>query len=542
MRGMVIAVLVAWAVVGLPVPAAGQAPMAPRVLVMPFAVQIDRAAPGGAGTALWLGEAASILLSENLSALGVSALSRDERAAVFSRLSLPMSAALTRATTIRVGELVGVSHVVVGEVVLGEKLEVRARLIRLAAGQEMPAVTDSAELATIFDLFSRVALRVAVLTGRPATLAATPARAWPLEAFENYVKGLVANTPAAQQRFLETANRQLPNEPRILMALWSVYTAQSVHDKALAVASAVPADAPQSRLARLAMGLSLIELRRFDGAYQTLSALSATGRSAAVYNALGLVQLRRGGVPPGTASAATYFKRAVDEAPEETEYLFNLGYANALVGNTSEALTWLREVVRFDSADGEAHLVMSAVLTAAGRSAEAQRELELARLLGSEGDAAARSAAPRIPTGLERMSTSLELTPGRVSAAIANPSQRDQRETALFHLSNGRSLVVKRRDREATNELRRAIYLAPYEDEPHLLLGGVYQRAGQLPQAVDEFKVAIWCKESAPARLALAGALLEIGDRPGARREAQRALVLAPGSAEARDLLARIGS
>ena len=528
------------AIVGLLVPilAVAQTPAPQRVLVMPFTVEVRAGAPGGAGTALWLGEAASILLSEDLAARGVRALSREERVAVFERLNLPMSAALTRATTIRVAELIGVAAVVIGELKLGDRLDVRARVIRLESGQEMAAVDDAAELSTIFELFTRVAGKLAPLTGVRNAVPIPAGQPLPLEVFENYVKGLVASAPSAQQRFLETASRQAPNEPRILMALWSVYSAESMHDKALASANAVPANSPLAASARLAMGLSLIELRRFDGAYQTLSALAASGRSAPVANALGVLQVRRGVIPPGTATAASYFKRAVDEAPEETDYLFNLGYAHALSGNVNDALTWLREVVRFDSADGEAHRVMSAVLTGVGRTVEAQRELELARLLGAETEPRATS---RVPAGLERLPPSLELTPGRMNATIANPAQRDQRETAMFHLTNGRSLVAQRRDRDATSELRRAIYLAPYEDEPHLLLGQVYQRAGQLPQAVDEIKVAIWCRETAVARIALAGVLLEMADKPGARREAQRALVLAPGSTEARDLLARIG-
>jgi Tfp pilus assembly protein PilF len=60
-------------------------------------------------------------------------------------------------------------------------------------------------------------------------------------------------------------------------------------------------------------------------------------------------------------------------------------------------------------------------------------------------------------------------------------------------------------------------------------------------QAIDEFTVAIWCRETAAARIALAGALLDRGDRASARREVQRALVLAPESTEAQALLARIG-
>ena len=119
-------------------------------------------------------------------------------------------------------------------------------------------------------------------------------------------------------------------------------------------------------------------------------------------------------------------------------------------------------------------------------------------------------------------------------------ARQEQQEVATFHLDEGRRLFAAQKDREAINELRRAVYLSPYQDEPHLLLGRLYQRGGRLPEAIDEFKVAIWCRESAAARLALGTAFLESGDRPAARREAERALVLQPDSAEARTLLEKI--
>jgi Tfp pilus assembly protein PilF len=130
---------------------------------------------------------------------------------------------------------------------------------------------------------------------------------------------------------------------------------------------------------------------------------------------------------------------------------------------------------------------------------------------------------------------------GLGAGVLAAPAQRDQLETARFHLDRGRALVAEGRDREAEPELRRSIYLAPYEDEPHLLLGRIYQRGGRLGEAIDEYKVAIWCRDSAAARIALASALIESGDRLAARTEIERALVLAPGSVEARALLQKIG-
>ena len=73
-----------------------------------------------------------------------------------------------------------------------------------------------------------------------------------------------------------------------------------------------------------------------------------------------------------------------------------------------------------------------------------------------------------------------------------------------------------------------------------MLLGRIYLRTGRPREAADELRVALWSRESAEARLWLADALLQLGDTEAARTEAARALELAPGSPEAKALLARI--
>ena len=509
-----------------------------RILVMPFSVQAAPTAPGEAGSARWLGEAAASLLADELTASGIGAWPREDRVEVFDRLQVPMTSELARATMIRIGELIGASEIVFGEVRVGESLTVRAHTIRLDTGRQLPDVVETAPHGEMFALFGRVATQIGKHTGRAAAGAVPPPPPMPLAAFENYIKGLMAATPAAQQRFLESAMSVAPRDGRILMALWGVYFDQALHEKALSVASAVPSTSLQHRRARFSVALTLIELKRLDGAYKELGTLYSQRRAAAVSNAIGIVQLRRNAAATGTDSAAFYFERAANEAPGDSDYLFNLGYARALAGDSAGALLWLREAVRHHAADGDAHLVMGAVLGTAGRSAEAQRELDLARLLGTSLDAVP-STLPRVPPSLERMRLTLDDS-ALGTAALAAPAQRDQSETARFHLDRARTLIGQGRDREAVADLRRSIYLAPYEDEPHLLLGRIYQRAGRVGEAIDEFKVAIWCRESAAARIALGSALFDNGDRDAARREFERALTLAPDSTEARAWLKRI--
>jgi Flp pilus assembly protein TadD len=71
-------------------------------------------------------------------------------------------------------------------------------------------------------------------------------------------------------------------------------------------------------------------------------------------------------------------------------------------------------------------------------------------------------------------------------------------------------------------------------------MGRVLLRTGQIKEAVDALRIAVWSQDTAAGRLALAEALLQSEDKAGARAEATKALALDPGSAEAKALLARI--
>lgn len=508
-----------------------------RVLVMPFAADVDADAPGGAGMALWLGEAAALLVTDSLSALGVGVIDRDERVAAFDSLQVPMKAVLTRATMLRVAQLIGASDVVFGELVLGSDLTVRARMVRLESAVETATATGSAPMVDLFGLFRGVATDLTRSSDIPTGPPGPALDPLPVDVFENYVKGLVAATPAARRRFLELAMADAPRDPRILQELWAVYTADGEYEQALAVANAVPPESAAWTRARFAVALSLVELGRFDGAFRELTELNAGHPSAAVSNALGVLELRRD-VDGGASAAASYFEQAARRGPGQNLFLFNLGYAYARAGQPDAALHWLRESLRYDAADGDARLVMSLVLASTGRAVEARRERELAELLGTD---VSSTATGEIPAGLERIAGTLD---GPVSTlaetAIADPAIRDQQDAAAYHLDRGRRLVNSEQYREAIDELRRAVYLLPDADEPHLLLGHAYQRTGRLAEAIDEFIVALWCRETAAGRLALAAALLEDGDAPEARVESLRALALDEAVAGGRELLDRI--
>lgn len=252
--------------------------------------------------------------------------------------------------------------------------------------------------------------------------------------------------------------------------------------------------------------------------------------------------LRRGAA--AQAPSAAYYLTKATEVDPDPDYLFNLGYAYAVDKSYQGALYWLREALRRDPADVDAHYVLAVVLQAIGNTVEASRERDLSRQLSSRYEELDRRAAENrtpVPPGLERLRLEHEISRAlRADQTIVASAQREQRELAAFHLDQGRRFFEREQDREAMAELRRAVYLSPYEARAHLLIGRIYLRAGRPADAIDAFKISIWSEDQASAHVLLGEAYLKTGDKAGARTEAQRALVLDPASAEAKRLLSEI--
>jgi tetratricopeptide (TPR) repeat protein len=501
---------------------------------------------------VWLGEASAILVADGLKAEGLTAITRDERVRAFEELHLPLSATLSRATDIKVAELLGATELVTGTFQVQDRsLTVQAHTIRVDAGRVRQPVTEKGQLTELFDLHDRL-VRSLKFDLPPSTRASTPAARPSLGAFENYIKGLVASSLADRATFLESALQDSPAFERARLSLWEVRTDQGDHVAALAAVRAIPSSSALSPRARFCAATSMLNLERYDDAFETFGGLLQAPGAApvpgaptrgAVDNNLGVIQIRRGATPQ-TGTATYYLTKAAEEDPGAADYFFNLGYAYANDRNFQATIYWLREALRRDPADADAHFVLAAALQATGSAVEAGRERDLARQLSSRYEELVRTAAADrqpVPRNLERVQLDPDGSGGlHASVVVSASAQRAQRDQATFHLERGRRLFDREQDGEALAELRRAVFLSPYEAQAHLLIGRIYLRGGRAGDAIDALKISIWSADTAPAHVALAEAYLKTGDAKRARGEADRALAMDPSSAEAKRVLGEI--
>src|SRR5262245_38460864 len=198
-----------------------------RILVMPFE-NVSRD-----GRIVWLGEASAVLLADNLNAIGLDAITREERRHAFERLQVPPAASLTDATVIRIGDLVGASQVMVGTLQMdGDALVVKARSIALDAGRIRVATPERGPVRDLFATFERL---TAQLSPQAARGTGNGNREHPpIVAFEGYIKGLIAETPATAVGYLRACLKADPTFERARLALWEVYEVKGEYENALA--------------------------------------------------------------------------------------------------------------------------------------------------------------------------------------------------------------------------------------------------------------------------------------------------------------------
>jgi len=515
--------------------AQAQSPPPAPIVVVPF----DN--PTQEPRLTWMREGAAILLSEMLLSSGEVVVDREERLQAFDRLQLPAGATLSRASTIKVGQAVTASQVVSGTLVMkGDQLIARARGVRIDTGRLLPEVEASGPVTDLYGVFGKLAQHV---RGSSAPPPAVSDRLPPIpQVFELYVKGLVADTPSTALAFLEQALKSAPQFDRARLAMWDLHSEASEHQQALDAVSPIRADSRLSREGRFRRSLSLMNLKRWDDALDTLRAMQKEEASATVSNAIGVAELRRVATPqPGRATY--YFSQASELDASDGDLFFNLGYAYWLDKDPRASIYWLREAVRRDPGDGDAHFILGVGLQQTGATSEATRERELAARLSSKyaGWESRAAGGDPVPKGLERLHEELLPARARVDNIMTSAGQRDQENLASFHLDAGRRAFEREADREAIDELRRALFLSPYLAEAHLLLGRLYLRGGRPAEAVEALKIALWSEETVAAHVSLAEALLQVQDQAAARIEVDRALALDPKSTEALALKAKLG-
>ncbi len=508
------------------------------ILIFPFDNQSARTDVG------WISEGFAEALATRLSGPDRFVLTRRERTTAYEELGLSASAPLTMASEYKVAETLGVDWAVLGTFDLeGERLTARARLLDMRTMKLRSPLEATGELADLVDLETRLAWRLLAAYDPDFTAGNEEdfRRQFPevrLDSFENYIRGILATDENSRVKFLTEADRRNPADHRAAFALGRSYFEQKDYQKSVEWLGKVePSDANylESRFLR---GVGEYFLGHDAEAKKEFEEVSKQLPLNEIYNNLGVLESRAG----HTAEALEAFDRAHQGDPADPQFSFNRGVCLWVLKRYDDADQALREALRAQDDDAEAHLLLANVFARLGDEASRQRELEwLADHEGPSSPSASPEDAPQA-----RLEKNYDGRAYRLLALTMRNALEDRLSDeppalhAAAHLARGKSFINERRYPEAEHELNEAISLAPANLEARLLLAQVYEAQGRHHDAAADLETSLKLENNASAQLWLARIYLSL-DRPALAEEHTRAaLALEPQNQTAERLMREI--
>jgi tetratricopeptide (TPR) repeat protein len=504
----------------------------------------------------WIGEGLEELTIQRLSAAGQQVFSHNERISEMDRYGLPAFAKLSRATMLHIAQELDADFVVFGNFTSdGKSLTVNARVLRVNPIALLPTATETGQLSSLMDLHMHLVWQLLHTTEHdyPLSLAEFSKLQRPLSlaAFEQYIRGLIANDDEVRLRDLREAIRLEPDWPDPAFALGEVYFQRNDCSAALPWFARIPRTHERSVEALFSIGVCRLRLGQPDKAQEIFASLQEDLRhnlfSGAdlpeILNNLGLSLARQGNFAPALSALG----RARDVDPDEDDYPFNLGLLALQQKELALATPHFEEAVHREPDNAEDRAFLIYALDKQGKKSEADAARTAAdEVVGEKGlpllkldskDADSFVKFQRVKPELDTTSLRLELEGPRLQQAPDSDSAPSATDSTVAHLRRGRQEVVAGRLDAAEQEFRAALAIDPHNASAHSELGDIYRRRGKLDEAVNELQLSLASRDSAAVRTTLARVYLEQKKPDLARIEVEKAVKLAPHYPPATELL-----
>lgn len=323
----------------------------------------------GKPTLDWIGESLAESVSEAFTRQDLLVVSRETRKEGESRLALRPNTQWTQASILRLAESVDAAFVIFGtfELVPASDvnsmgtLKIKAESINVRHLTRGRTFADASPLEELSALQSHLSWQLLQASGAPAVPTEEQFRLTRInlrvDALENYVRGLLASSPEAQERFFQQA---LKLDPRYSQAAFQygklLFSRNNFPSTSLQLEKVQPTD-PHHREASFLLGLSKFRLKDFKAAEAAFQRVSREVPLSEVLNNLGLAQLRL-----NMPEAIENLRRALEGDDKDPTYHFNLGLALLLRGSFAEAADQFRATLDRDPGDLDATKLLGRAL------------------------------------------------------------------------------------------------------------------------------------------------------------------------------------
>ena len=489
------------------------------LLVLPFENRTSQA------NLDWIGEAAADIFNRRLESAGFLTISRGDRLYALDRLGLPLNLQPSRATTIRIAQTLDADDVIIGFYKMdGDRLTVSAQLLDINALKLSPAIEQQSDLKSLLDILNGLAWRMArqldptYSVAEQTFLAAdAPVR---VDAFENYIRGSIAEAPGDRVVHLKEAVRLSPAFTPAWLALGKAYFANQEYDLAAATFGHLPKDDPNALQADFYRGLAYFYTANYLKAEDAFAFVSLRLPLPEVVNNQAVAASRRG------HDAGALFQQAAVADPKDADYHFNLAVALRRRNDIPGAIREIDQALKIHPQDSEAQGFANALKNPASikvnpdpGKAIPDDTLPLERIKRSYNETGFRQAAFELEQ-LEWMRLA-SLPPDQRAATLVK--EGDQ------FLNRG--LIL-----EAERQFQSALQASPTSALAHAGLAEVREHSGDDDAARQEAQKSLSLTPNVPAHLVLARIDLQSNQLAPAATEVSQALKLDPANANARGM------
>jgi tetratricopeptide (TPR) repeat protein len=432
-------------------------------------------------------------------------------------LGIPLELHPLRATVYRIAEQLDVDYVLLGSYNFdGRNFAANAQLLDMRQQHLLPPMAESGSLTDLIKIETALAwdalhtLHPDISVARDAFMdLASQAR---LDAFEHYIRGVLAAPGAHQIQQLREAVSLNPNYAEASLHLGKAYYRERQYEQAVLSLARVPQTHPLAREANFYLGLAAYSRGDFARAEEAFSFVAARLPLAEVYNNLGVVSSHR-----DRKAALDYFRRAVDDDPSDPDYHFNFALELYRSGDVAAATRQLHEAVNLWPEDNDAKTLLETVSAQSNPPAQ------------PSAAASSKLPAQRIRTTYDE-SSFRQLALGIESAAEQRLSKSDSRTHAQFHADRGQELLQRGFVAEAEREFREAISLDFATADAHAGLASVLEANNDVAGARLEAEQALRLRQFAEPLLVLARLDLRDNKIETASAKVDRALKLEPSN------------
>jgi tetratricopeptide (TPR) repeat protein len=499
------------------------------LLVLPFENRTEGATPGGgasdASNQGWISEAFPDVLNRRLNSAGFLTISRGDRLYAFDHLGLPLNLQPSRATAIRIAQTLDADYVIFGSYSLANnQLTADAQVLDVSGLRLGTAVDQKGDPDHLLDALNSLAWQVTrqldpkYAVEEPTFLAAD--RNLHEDAFQDYIQGLVAESPAQQIQHLRDAVRLDPGFASAWLALGRAYFTNQDFEQAASTLGRLPKNDPNALQADFYRGLACFYTGNYREAEDAFAFVSMRLPLPEVVNNQGVAASRRG------KDAAALFQQAIVADPRDADYHFNLAVALTHRNDTAGALKELDETLKLRPQDAEAQALEAQLKDPAAVKpnpdpghaiTDAQGPLE--RIKRGYSEAGFRQAAFELEQ-VQQMQLASMAPNLRAAALVKDGDQFFQRGLVL----------------EAEREYREALAADGSSALAHAGLAAVRERDADPDAARKEAHMSIDLRPNVPAYLVLARLDLQANQLSAAAGDVSDALKVDPANANAKGM------